>query len=227
MADLVFDAPFSDSTQWAAGVSSAYPPSGQNTGDNKLDRIVRGYGPDGDTFAAVRLPRVLGRGRWKTPLVTTEGTAGGFELLPGDLLEADCQVLQEQGAWPAIWTWGRDVTPGHPQPGHGEVDVFEYHDDHPQMLELTNHVRAGESAYADGLVTPGRWFRIGCRFGADAVVWYVDGEQVHSDGAGVGPDWRAYLIVSLSIAAGHWGHLAPAPNQRRISWQCRNLTVHR
>ncbi|AUG81123.1 hypothetical protein CFP65_6467 [Kitasatospora sp. MMS16-BH015] len=226
MAEVVFDAPFSDRTQWAAGVSSAYPPSGRNPGDNKLDRIVPGYGPDGSRFTAVRQPS-RGRGWWKTPLVTTEGTAGGFELLPGDQLTAECQVLAQQGAWPAIWTWGRDTAPGRPQPGHGEVDVFEYHDDHPRMLELTNHVRPQASEYADGVVTPGTWFTIGCVFGADSVRWSVDGTEVYADGVGVGPDWRAYPIVSLSVAAGQYGHRRPGPAQQQISWQCRGLMVRR
>ncbi|WP_209439564.1 glycoside hydrolase family 16 protein [Kitasatospora phosalacinea] len=220
---VVFDAPFSDRSQWAAGASSAYPAGGRNTGDNKLDHLVPGYGPDGDRFTALR---ENGRS-WRTPLVTTEGTAGGFELRPGDRLEARCQVTADQGVWPAIWTWGRDVAPGQPQPGHGEVDVLEYHDDHPRQLELSNHVRPGDPAYLDGLVTPGRWFTVACVFGADSVRWELDGREVYADGRGVGPDWRAWIIVNLSVAGGRWGHRQPRANARRLSWRCRDLTVRR
>ncbi|GLW57082.1 hypothetical protein [Kitasatospora phosalacinea] len=222
-APVVFDAPFSDRSQWAAGVTSAYPPGGRNTGDNKLDHLAAGYGPDGDRFTALR----ENAGSWRTPLVTTEGTAGGFELRPGDRLEARCQVTADQGAWPAIWTWGRDAAPGRPQPGHGEVDVLEYHDDHPRMLELSNHVRPGDPAYLDGLVTPGRWFAVACTFGADSVRWELDGREVYADGRGVGPDWRAWIIVNLSVAGGRYGHRRPRANARRLSWRCRGLTVRR
>ncbi|MFD8599499.1 beta-glucanase [Kitasatospora sp. NPDC059646] len=220
---VVFDAPFSDTSQWAAGVSSAYPPSGRNSGDNKLDHLVRGYGPEGDVFAAVREDPFS----WRTPLVTTENTRGGFELRPEDVLEAQCLLTATQGTWPAIWTWGRDTSAGRPQPGHGEVDVFEYHADHPRMLELSNHVNPGNPAYLDGLVTPGTWFTIACRFGADSVRWSVDGREVHADGRGVGAAWRAWIIVNLSVTAGQWGHLRPRPEVRRISWQCRGLRVLR
>jgi hypothetical protein len=220
---VVFDAPFSDRTQWAAGTTSSYPPNGLNPGDNKLDHLVPGYGPNGDAFTAVR----ESSRRWRTPLVTTENTQGGFELLPGDLLEAQCLLTATQGVWPAIWTWGRDTASGRPQPGHGEVDVFEYHDDHPRLLELSNHVRPGDPAYLDDLVTPGQWFTIACRFGADSVRWSVDGTEVYDDGLGVGPDWRAWIIVNLSVAAGQWGHRRPRPDARQLSWHCRNLRVHR
>ncbi|BAJ26640.1 hypothetical protein KSE_08010 [Kitasatospora setae KM-6054] len=219
----MFDAPFSDRSQWAAGVSSAYPPNGRNPGDDKLDHLVPGYGPDGDRFTALR----ESSRSWRTPLVTTEGTAGGFELRPGDRLEASCQVLADQGVWPAIWTWGRDVGPGRPQPGHGEVDVLEYHDDHPGLLELSNHVRPGDPAYLDGLVAPGRWFDVACVFGADSVRWELDGREVYADGRGVGPDWRAWIIVNLSVSAGRRYHRRPRANSRRLSWRCRDLAVRR
>ncbi|MFK0195275.1 beta-glucanase [Kitasatospora sp. NPDC090308] len=222
-APVVFNAPFSDRSQWAAGASSAYPRGGRNPDDNKLDHLVPGYGPDGDRFTAVR----ENARSWRTPLVTTEGTAGGFELRTGDRLEARCQVTADQGVWPAIWTWGRDVAPGRSQPGHGEVDVMEYHDGHPRMLELSNHVRPGDPAYLDDLVTPGRWFTLACLFGPDSVRWELDGREVYADGRGVGSGWRAWIIVNLSVAGGRWGHRSPRANSGRLSWRCRDLTVRR
>ncbi|MFG2824818.1 beta-glucanase [Kitasatospora sp. NPDC048365] len=220
---VVFDAPFSDRSQWAVGVSSAYPPNGRNPGDNKLDHLVPGFGPSADRFAAVR----ESSRSWRTPLVTTENTPGGFELRPGDLLEARCLLTAAQGAWPAIWTWGRDRPDGRPQPGHGEVDVLEYHGDHPRMLELSNHTAPGAAAYLDNLVTPGQWFTVSCRFGTDSVRWSVDGREVFADGAGVDADWRAWIIVNLSVSAGQWGHPAPRPDVSRLSWRCNRLRVLR
>ncbi|MFJ5231414.1 beta-glucanase [Kitasatospora sp. NPDC088391] len=220
---MVFDAPFSDRTQWVAGATSAYPPDGRNPADNKLDHLVPGFGPDGDRFTAVR----EGARSWRTPLVTTENSRGGFELRPGDRLEARCLLTASRGAWPAIWTWGRDVSTGHPQPGHGEVDVLEYHGDHPRMLELGNHAAPGPGAYLDDLVTPGRWFTVGCRFGTDAVRWSVDGSEVHADTVGVAPGWRAWIIVNLSVSAGQWSHPSPAATTQRLSWRCTGLRVLR
>ncbi|MEV4556187.1 beta-glucanase [Kitasatospora sp. NPDC049285] len=220
---VVFDAPFSDRSQWAAGTTSAYPPSGRNPADNKLDHLVPGFGPAGDTFTAVRESGTS----WRSPLVTTENTAGGFELLPGDRLEARCLLTASQGAWPAIWTWGRDRAGGRPQPGHGEVDVLEYHGDHLRMLEFSNHAAPGAAAYLDDLITPGQWFTVACRFGTDAVRWSVDGREVFADRVGVAATWRAWIIVNLSVSAGRLGHPRPRPDATRLSWRCAGLRVLR
>ena len=227
---VVFSAPFGDRSAWAVGRSSAYPPDGRNPGDNKLDQIGPGYGPTADgVFRALR----ASGGVWHTDLVSTEYAPGGFELLPGDELTATCQVEDVRGAWPALWTWGRDTASGRPQPGHGEVDAFEYHPSHPRMLELTNHVR-GASLDADGVVTPGRPFALRVVFGADSVRWEVDGTPLFADGKGVGPRWRAWPVVCVSVSAGAYGHLPPEPEVRELHWRCtghdgpppRALTAH-
>lgn len=220
---VVFDAPFTDRRAWAVGRTSAYPPDGTNPGDNKLDRIGPAYAPTADgVFRARRAPD----GLWNADLVSTEYAPGGFELLPGDELTATCLVHDVQGAWPALWTWGRDSGSGRPQPGHGEVDAFEYHPTNPRMLELTNHVRpAGH--YADDAVVPGRPFTLRVLFGATNVQWWVDGRQVFADGTGVGPRWRAWLVVGISVSAGGYGHLPPAPGTRELEWQCSALSVSR
>ncbi|SDM72552.1 LamG domain-containing protein [Actinacidiphila guanduensis] len=222
-APIVFDAPFTDRSAWAVGRTSAYPGSGRNPGDNKLDQIGPGYGPTPDgVFRARRASTAL----WHTDLVSTEYASGGFELLPGDVLSATCTVQDEQGAWPSLWTWGRDSAGGRPQPGHGEIDAFEYHGGNPHILELSNHVReAGH--YADGAVTPGRPFALEVSLGADSVVWRVDGTVLFSDGRGVGPSWRAWLVVSMSVSAGGYGHAAPRPGVRELQWRCTDLQVRR
>jgi hypothetical protein len=222
-APVVFDAPFTDRTAWAVGRTSAYPEDGRNPGDNKLDHIGPAYAPTAD---GVFRARRAGHGTWHTDLVSTEYAPGGFELLPGDKVTATCTVQDTQGAWPALWAWGRDIGPGRPQPGHGEIDLFEYHPDHPSMLELTNHVRPA-GCYADGIVAPGRPFDLAVVLGEDSVVWSVDGRTVFEDGTGVGPRWRAWPVVCVSVAAGAHGHLPPRPGTRELSWRCTGLTVRR
>ncbi|MFI0900635.1 beta-glucanase [Streptomyces sp. NPDC020983] len=221
-AAVVFDAPFTDRTAWAAGRTSAYPADGRNPGDNKLDRIGPGYAPTADgAFTARRAPD----GSWHCALVSTEYAPGGFELLPEDELTATCVVHDVQGAWPALWTWGRDTGRG-PQPGHGEVDAFEYHPDHPRMLELTNHVRPS-GHYAEDAVTPGVPFALRVVFGTRSVEWYADERLLYADNRGVGPHWRAWPVVCVSVAAGRYGHLAPAPGTEELEWRCTGLTVRR
>ncbi|MGW7527766.1 hypothetical protein [Streptomyces sp. NPDC054783] len=103
------------------------------------------------------------------------------------------------GAWPSVWTW---VGGGH------EIDVFEYHPDAPDLLEMVNHVRYAAN-YA--VITPsgsGDWTRIGVRLGTDCVDGYVNGALVYEDGRGVDPDWSACLTVNLSISS---GDIHPAP----------------
>jgi hypothetical protein len=219
----VFSAPFDDRSAWAAGRTSAYPEDGRNRADNKLDRIAPAYAPTPD---GVFRARRADRGDWHTDLVSTEYAPGGFELLPGDELTATCLVHAQTGAWPALWTWGRDRDGGRPQPGHGEVDAFEYHGDNPAVLELTNHVRPA-ARYADGLITPGTPFRLGVVFGADSVDWSVDGATVFSDGVGVGPHWRAWIVVGISVSAGGYGHPPPAHDARELQWRCTGLSVRR
>ncbi|WNI14122.1 beta-glucanase [Actinacidiphila sp. ITFR-21] len=220
---VVFDAPFDDPDAWAVGRTSAYPPSGRNPGDNKLDQIGPLYAPGA---AGVFRARRAGGGLWHVDLVSTEYAPGGFELLPGDEVSATCLVHAARGAWPALWTWGRDRAEGRPQPGHGEVDLFEYHPDNPGLLELTNHVR-GAGHYAQDAITPGRPFLLRVVLGQDSVQWSVDGTRVFADGLGVGPRWRAWLVVGISVSAGAYGHLPPERGVDELSWQCTGLTVRR
>ncbi|AYV26066.1 hypothetical protein EES41_04985 [Streptomyces sp. ADI95-16] len=211
----VFTADFGSTSQWVAGRSWAYPNGGPvNPGDNKLDHLVSdpSYSRSG-VFRATRRPD----GNWNAGLLTTEGSSEGFMVRANDTLEARVKLPQAVGAWPAIWTW-RD--------GGQEVDVFEYHPDNPDLLELSNHVRQSGSYYRDPAVAPGAWIDLKIKFGSDSVVWYVGGKQVFADRRGVGRRWRAYLIVNLSICAGRY-HPPPAPGVSEISYEVSGLRVYR
>ncbi|MEU3315551.1 beta-glucanase [Streptomyces sp. NPDC006662] len=211
----VLTADFTSTAQWVAGRSWAYPDGGPvNPGDNKLDHLVSdpAYSRSG-TFRATRRPD----GNWDTGLLTTEGSDQGFMVRTGDILEARVRLPAETGAWPAIWTW-RD--------GGQEIDVFEYHPDNPDLLELSNHVREAHRYYRDPSVRPGAWIDLRTEFGRRSVVWWVNGVRAFSDGRGVGRGWRAYLIVNLSVSAGRY-HPAPAPEQTEMSYEVSELRVYR
>ncbi|MDX3854605.1 family 16 glycosylhydrolase [Streptomyces sp. AK02-01A] len=210
-----FTADFSSARQWVAGRSWAYPGGGPtNPGDNKLDYLVPD--PDysrGGVFRATRRPD----GKWSTGLLTTEGSPEQFTVRTGDILEARVRLPTEIGAWPAIWTW-RD--------GRNEIDIFEYHPDNPDLLELSNHVRGGGHYYTDPAIQPGAWLDLKVEFLARSVVWWVNGVRVYADNTGVGRDWYAYLIVNLSVCAGAY-HPAPEPDTTEMSYEVERLCVYR
>ncbi|MFJ8668819.1 beta-glucanase [Streptomyces sp. NPDC093600] len=211
----VFTADFASTEQWVAGRSWAYPDGGPtNPGDNKLDHLVEdpAYSRSG-RFRATRRTD----GNWDAGLLTTEGSAEGFMVRAGDVLEARVRLPEELGAWPAIWTW-RD--------GDQEIDVFEYHPDNPDLLELSNRVRGGHLYYRDPSVQPGAWVDLRVEFGARSVVWHVNGARVFADRRGVGRRWRAYLIVNLSVCAGRH-HPPPEPGASEMSFEVSDLRVHR
>ncbi|WP_035844897.1 LamG domain-containing protein [Kitasatospora azatica] len=218
MAVVVFTTDFSSRHQWTAGRTSAYPNMGPtNRAAHKLDHLSRAYCPGG-VFAATR--RLHGSDQWNCNLLTTEGSPEGFQLRAGDLLTARIVLPTALGAWPAIWTW-RD--------GGNEIDVFEYHPDHPDLLELSNHVRGGHRYWhgAAAGVAPGATVELATRFGADSVDWYAGDLPIYQDGRGVGADWHAYLIVNLSVADGTY-HPAPSHDgPPRLSWSCLSLQVER
>ncbi|MCS0604896.1 beta-glucanase [Streptomyces sp. LP11] len=211
----VLTADFTSAGQWVAGRSWAYPGGGPvNPDDDKLDYLVSdpAYARSG-TFKAVRRRD----GRWNTGLLTTEGSAEAFMVRTGDVLEARVRLPREVGAWPAIWTW-RD--------GDQEIDVFEYHPDHPDLLEFGNHVRATGFYHRDEAIAPGAWVDLRTEFGSKSVVWWVNGSQVFADRRGVGRGWHAYLIVNLSVCAGRY-HPPPAATTTEMSFEVSRLVVQR
>jgi hypothetical protein len=203
---LVFTAPFTDTSNWTAGRTSAYPgnPPQTNSGDNKLDRLdPTRKAPLAGQFAATKRTD----GLWDCDLVTTEFSQNGFQLRAGDELSALCTVNQQQGAWPAVWTWKN---------GGNEVDCFEYHSDNPTMLEFTNHTNTNGNYfnYASGIVTPGKPFLLVTKFKTTGVEWWVDGTKIFT-GTGVPSAWSAYIIVNMSVSAGKY-HPAPTPTATQL-----------
>ncbi|MFI9296667.1 beta-glucanase [Streptomyces gardneri] len=214
-SELVFTADFSSPAQWIAGRSWAYPDGGPvNPGDNKLDHLVEdpAYSRSG-VFRATRRRD----GLWDAGLLTTEGSPEGFQVRAGDSLEARVRLPEETGAWPAIWTW-RD--------GGQEIDVFEYHPDNPDLLELSNRVRGTHRYHRSPSVRPGGWVNLRTEFGARSVVWWLDDVRVFADGRGVGRGWHAYLIVNLSVCAGRY-HPVPDADTDEMSYEVRDLRVFR
>ncbi|ALO05828.1 Beta-glucanase/Beta-glucan synthetase [Streptomyces venezuelae] len=214
-SEPVFTADFSSPAQWIAGRSWAYPDGGPvNPGDNKLDHLVEdpAYSRSG-VFRATRRRD----GLWDAGLLTTEGSPEGFQVRAGDSLEARVRLPEETGAWPAIWTW-RD--------GGQEIDVFEYHPDNPDLLELSNRVRGTHRYHRSPSVRPGGWVNLRTEFGARSVVWWLDDVRVFADGRGVGRGWHAYLIVNLSVCAGRY-HPVPDADTDEMSYEVRDLRVFR
>ncbi|MFS8198457.1 beta-glucanase [Streptomyces sp. CWNU-52B] len=215
VSDIVFTADFGSHDQWVAGRSWAYPEGGPvNPSDDKLDHLVSdpAYSRTG-TFRATRRPD----GRWNAGLLTTEGSEDGFLVRAGDVLETRVRLPTELGAWPAIWTW-RD--------GDQEIDVFEYHPDNPDLLELSNHVRGGHLYHRDEGIRPGGHVDLRVEFGARSVVWWVNGERTFADRRGVRKDWCAYLIVNLSVCAGRY-HPSPERGVEEMSYEVEHLVVRR
>ncbi|MFE9877857.1 beta-glucanase [Streptomyces sp. NPDC005784] len=215
MSDVVFTADFASTRQWVAGHSWAYPDGGPvNPGDGKLDHLVTdpAYCRTG-LFRATRRPD----GEWDAGLLTTEGSADGFMVRTGDVLETRFRLPTVTGAWPAIWTW-RD--------GGQEIDVFEYHPDNPDLLELSNHVHVAHHYYRDRAIQPGAWVDLVVEFGAHRVVWWVNGIRAFDDRRGVGRAWHAHLIVNLSVCAGRY-HPPPPPEASEMDFEVAHLTVRR
>ncbi|MEU4083908.1 beta-glucanase [Streptomyces aureus] len=215
MSEVVFTADFASTRQWVAGHSWAYPDGGPvNPDDGKLDHLVTdpSYSRTG-RFRATRRPD----GDWNAGLLTTEGSAGGFMVRTGDVLETRVKLPTVTGAWPAVWTW-RD--------GGQEIDVFEYHPDNPDLLELSNHVHNTHRYYRHPDIAPGAWVDLVVEFGAHNVVWWVNGVRVFDDRRGVGRSWHAYLIVNLSVCAGRY-HPPPPPEATEMDFEVARLTVRR
>lgn len=226
----VFNAQFGDGANWVIGQTSAYPPKGTkqwqtNPTDNKLDRISFGslsstpasLTDGGWRFNAAK--SADGTGQWWCDLVTTEGSPTGFKAKAGDELSATVTLYNQQGVWPAIWTWYN---------GDAEVDCFEYHGDNPNLLELSNHAAGNTGAYyayKDGLISPGVPFDLVVKFKTSGVEWWVNGALAFV-GTGVPSGWSAFLIVNISVCAGKY-HPAPAASATELHWDIKDLKVWR
>lgn len=216
---LVWDGSnFNDATKWNVGKTSSFPNTGPtNPGDNKQDWISPSNAPANGVFSADR----RSDGKWNTDLVTTE-YGSHFQLQPGDTVLSRFTLNATQGVWVSSWTWGDGS-----QPGHGEIDFFEYHGDNPRLLEISNHVRSTSSGiYANNAITPGVPFTLRTDITTTSVNTYVDGVLVAQDGKGVPSTWRAWPIVEISVSAGQY-HPAPSSSQTHMEFTCSSYRVYR
>lgn len=215
-------ADYSDSANWTIGSTSAFPSNGPiNPGDGKLDYISTASAPTSVGVFSADLG--AHSPKWDADLATTEFSTGNFQLKPGDTVSTTVTLGSDQGAWPAIWTWSSDNSIG----GNNEVDLFEYHPDNPNLLELSNHVGGTTTfKYVDGIVTAGTPFDLRVYFGLNSCRWYVNNVLVFDDNKGVPSNWRANLIVNMSVSDGS-SHPAPAGGQTHMQFSVANLKVLR
>ncbi|WP_157537992.1 LamG domain-containing protein [Kitasatospora azatica] len=207
---------------WQTG---AYQNCADNQHDFKLDRLTESaFSTNGGRLTITATPGP--DGAWNTGLLTTGDscdTGGdGTEMRTGDLIMAHIRLpAAGSGAWPALWSW-RD--------GRNEVDVFEWQADHPGTLEFVNQVHSGTGRYTAPAVAADTWLYVGARLGADNTTWYVGPSLDHlavawSDHSGVGQDFAAYPVLSLSINNGAY-HPAPTTTTP-ISFSVDSLTIYR
>ncbi|MFI6446554.1 beta-glucanase [Kitasatospora sp. NPDC050543] len=190
---------------WQTG---AYADCVSNPADFKLDRLT----PDALSASGGRLTVTATPAdgdSWNTGLITTgdscDSGGNGAQVRTGDLLLALVRLPDtDNGAWPALWTW-RD--------GRNEVDVFEWHADRPDTLEFVNQVHSSTGHYSSPDIGPGRLLYVGVRLGSDNTTWYLGTAPdrlaaVYADHTGVGDDFAAFPILSLSVNNGMY-HAAP------------------
>nr|WP_134010115.1 hypothetical protein [Streptomyces sp. 846.5] len=216
---VVFDAPYTDASNWTLGHTSAYPPPDThhrqcNRANGKLDCISPAWSaPTGSTFTAHR----TSSGCWQADEASTEYSPGHFQVQTGDEVRARVTLNADSGAWASLWTW--------PQ----EVDLFEYHAAHPTRLELANHANPtgyrpkGSYRLYDHLISPGTAFTLDVRLLATGVQWRVNDRLVFTSVA-LPTTWKSYLIVNLSIDS---GTRAPTKHATRAAFTLAHLTVLR
>lgn len=206
-----------DTNKWTLNQTSSYPNNGpDNPGDHKVDYFETGQLHFGNSICNMTtaptspeqwltgFPQGGSLLGWQTTFLTTEYSPDGVQAQTGDYLEVKAEFGWGSGTWPAFWTWAN---------GGSEVDVFEFHPDNPNLLELSNHVGGTGHYYTNAnLVAPGKWVVIGCHPQATTCDWYVyapggspgPSNLVWSDGIGVGSSWQAYLNLNLSLSDGYF-----------------------
>ncbi|MFI6481300.1 hypothetical protein ACIBH1_25445 [Nonomuraea sp. NPDC050663] len=210
---LVLDEPFTHGRVgpaqpwgWQTG---AYPDCRTNPDNYKLDLLSKRALDFSD--GKLRITASPARdGRWQTGLVTSGDSCSsgglGFEVTTDDLVMARVRLPRSNaGAWPGIWTW---------REGGNEVDLFEWHSDRPHTLEFVNHFRGDGKYWTDpAVVDRGKWLNVAVHLGRRQVTWYVGSTRgrmrvVFADRFGVGPRFRAHLIINLSVDDGRL-HASP------------------
>jgi len=138
--------------------------------------------------------------------------------------EIEAQVPRGKGLWPAFWLL---PTGGGWPP---EIDVMEVLGDDTDGFWATLHGRGG----GGHRVTQGRvaaedlsrgFHAYGVRWGADRIVWYLDGRPVFSAPTPADFHVPMYLLVNLAVGGGWPGapdRDTPFPAEFRI----RRISVH-
>ncbi len=205
--------------------TAAYADCTYNPNSWKLDRLTTDALSTADGHLTVTAQH-RADGNWNTGLLTTgdscDSGGSGFQLRTGDLVVVHVRLpAAGTAAWPCLWTW-RD--------GGNELDLFEWYADHPDRIEFVNHVRENGTVYYGPDIGPERWVYVAVRLGTDNDTWYVGSSRdqlnpVWSDGTGVGPDFSAYLILSLSIGDGTFH--APPTRTDPVTMEVDLLSVER
>lgn len=153
---------------------------------------------------------------WNSGLLTTDAswngaTNGGndFKVRAGDFLVC-AYVLPSgnTGAFPALWTW--DNLGGR----NGEIDVFEYHSDKPDTLEMNNQLGQKFYDHVDpALIGAGKKVWIGTKLGATNCEWWLGAtfdsmQKVHEDGYGIGTA-TPRIILNCSVSQMPAWHTPP------------------
>ncbi|MFC7219349.1 beta-glucanase [Streptomyces polyrhachis] len=227
--DEEFDGPIQWGTKWTGDRTSAYQYVNHNPNYGKLDWLTQSAVTveNGNAkFTATPSQHILENGKraWDTGLLTTEYTTDAFQVHAYDYIETRVMLPDQQGAWPALWTWSVD---NDWDAGNDEVDTFEYHPDTPNTLELTNHALFAKDYYNDpSLISPCKWVTIGTRYGLDTTDWYVDGKKVFSQPIGVADfDWKSHVILNLSIDDNEFH--APPTSDEPITFYADYVRVYR
>jgi beta-glucanase (GH16 family) len=147
----------------------------------------------------------------------TVSTQGTFDLRDGDYAEARVWVPKGDGLWPAFWAVTETSWPP-------EIDGFEFFDTAQQSRPRFNfHFRdgrqTGPSAYGEPDVDyRDSWHTYGWLRKDGVVTPYLDGRAYPGVAAhGVGP--RDYfLILNLSVQAGHHPETGPGQTQMKVDW---------
>ncbi|GAM24515.1 hypothetical protein SAMD00019534_076900 [Acytostelium subglobosum LB1] len=208
-----------NTTNWTLNKTSSYTNNGPtNAKDHKLDYLNPNCISFKDSnvvftaqdagFKISGFPQGGSLGAWYTAFITTEFSPNGFQVKTNDYLEGKFYLPPNIGAWPALWTW---------KDGNGEIDVFEYHPDNPNLLELSNHVNKASEYYTNAsTIAPNKWITIGALLGANSVKWYVNGVNVWSDNTGVGNGFQSYINLNLSLDDGYPENNHPGPTAGQI-----------
>ncbi|GEO15645.1 family 16 glycosylhydrolase [Microvirga aerophila] len=161
-----------------------------------------------ETGLTENLPYVSG-------LITTHGT---FSQTYG-YFEISAQVPSGQGLWPAFWML--------PQSGNWppEIDVLELLGHDPTTYYVGSHWKDASGqhvydtqSYAAGVDLSQGFHSYGTLWTADAITFYLDGQEVYTMQTPAGMDEPMYLLAGLAVG-GNWPGAPDASTQFPAEFQ--------